>query len=135
MPKELICPDKLYMYFADTQFAREEDTITYDEVCKMINDFPRLAARPDIKGKWIKSDYPDYGTKCSVCNQRNAWGEVNFCPWCGADMRGATPDYVPVIRCRDCRNFNNGICCDMGGLVFAGDDDYCPYGERRAENE
>lgn len=38
-------------------------------------------------GQW------DYGTQCSVCKgtiippkDRNV--RVNFCPWCGADMRG-----------------------------------------------
>lgn len=39
------------------------------------------------KGRW------DYGTQCSVCKRtiippkdRNV--RINFCPWCGADMRG-----------------------------------------------
>ena len=39
------------------------------------------------KGSW------DYGTQCSVCKGTIVppWKRdtrVNFCPWCGADMRG-----------------------------------------------
>lgn len=38
------------------------------------------------KGSW------DYGTKCSVCKgtiipPKDRKVRVNFCPWCGADMR------------------------------------------------
>ena len=38
------------------------------------------------KGSW------DYGTQCSVCKgtivpPQNRKTHVNFCPWCGADMR------------------------------------------------
>lgn len=41
-------------------------------------------------GKWIMVTEPDGFThsKCSNCNQFNDWGDVPFCPWCGADMRG-----------------------------------------------
>ena len=39
------------------------------------------------KGSW------DYGTQCSVCKgtiipPKDRKVRVNFCPWCGADMRG-----------------------------------------------
>lgn len=38
-------------------------------------------------GQW------DYGTQCSVCKgtiipPKDRKVRVNFCPWCGADMRG-----------------------------------------------
>ena len=38
------------------------------------------------KGSW------DYGTQCSVCKgaiipPQNRKTHINFCPWCGADMR------------------------------------------------
>ena len=40
-----------------------------------------------IKGKWIPTpdDFAEF--KCSVCDKPNFW-EDNFCPNCGADMRG-----------------------------------------------
>lgn len=45
------------------------------------------------KGKWIPhydaEDYP-LGCRCSVCNETYVMpdGWANFCPNCGADMRG-----------------------------------------------
>ena len=43
-------------------------------------------------GKWISLDdsrgkYNDYGFKCSECGEHSDY-EENFCPNCGADMRG-----------------------------------------------
>lgn len=47
-------------------------------------------------GKWILSEettedlsgsFETYTrSTCSVCNQANGWGEVPYCPWCGAKM-------------------------------------------------
>lgn len=40
------------------------------------------------KGKWITcKDDPGY-CLCSVCNKIEMWDKYNFCPNCGADMRG-----------------------------------------------
>ena len=46
-----------------------------------------LKAQQPKKGSW------DYGTQCSVCKgtiipPKGRKIRVNFCPWCGADMRG-----------------------------------------------
>ena len=43
------------------------------------------------KGSW------DYGTQCSVCKgtiipPQNRKTHINFCPWCGADMRDSYED-------------------------------------------
>lgn len=45
--------------------------------------------RPVVRGKWIEPD-DDYGYPvCSVCEERSPNDERwNFCPNCGADMRG-----------------------------------------------
>ena len=48
------------------------------------------------KGKWIDYYYPYFevpGIKCSICNKdveywQNHYEKPNFCPNCGADMRG-----------------------------------------------
>ena len=47
-------------------------------------------------GRWIKENDISYELNgqfetytravCSECNQANTWGEVPFCPWCGARM-------------------------------------------------
>ena len=40
--------------------------------------------------KWIMiTEFDGFiHSKCSCCNQFNDWGDVPFCPWCRADMRG-----------------------------------------------
>ena len=38
-----------------------------------------------------------------------------------------TVDAVPVVRCRDCRNFKTYVC----RMVASGYDDFCSYGERK----
>ena len=41
---------------------------------------------PELTAKW-KVDRDDESRHyCSNCNQSNHWGEVPFCPWCGARM-------------------------------------------------
>lgn len=47
--------------------------------------------RPVVRGEWIwtetgDDDYEQYWV-CSVCGEHNFY-EANFCPNCGADMRG-----------------------------------------------
>ena len=54
------------------------------------NRFP--SAQPRMKGKWVKGINENGVTTslfCSECNYENKhWYEWNFCPNCGADMRG-----------------------------------------------
>lgn len=40
-----------------------------------------------------------------------------------------TVDAVPVVRCRDCRFFNDGDCTQVARLV--GEQSYCDLGERK----
>ena len=44
------------------------------------------------KGKWISAlkDDGDSLLRCSICNYPVSyfWGRTNFCPECGADLRG-----------------------------------------------
>ena len=50
----------------------------------------RTEQRP--QGKWIMiTEYDGFlHSKCSNCNQFNDWGDVPFCPWCGAEMIGGS---------------------------------------------
>ena len=38
-------------------------------------------------GKWINLDC-SYASECSICKHREIFPTYNFCPNCGADMRG-----------------------------------------------
>ena len=48
----------------------------------------RIPSADRPKGEWIEINIKDYKAKCSNCR---TWSVVmgNFCPECGADMRGA----------------------------------------------
>lgn len=45
-------------------------------------------------------------------------------------------DVVEVVRCKDCKNFieNPNDCISGYGLTGPEPMDFCPYGERRADN-
>ena len=44
----------------------------------------------------------------------------------------ADADVVPVVRCKDCKHWNNGDCYR---IELTRPDDYCSYGERKSNNE
>ena len=44
--------------------------------------------KPVKKARWMVDREDEVKHYCSNCKQSNSWGEVPFCPWCGADMRG-----------------------------------------------
>lgn len=57
----------------------------------VVKNFPAADVREVKRGKWIRTSYrKGFGYKCSVCgkiyNKRK--NRLNFCPNCGADMRG-----------------------------------------------
>ena len=50
-----------------------------------------------------------------------------------------TVDAVPVVRCKDCKHFkrnleNDTYCSSVNGLTNPLEDDFCSYGERRADD-
>lgn len=50
-----------------------------------------------------------------------------------------TADVVPVVRCKDCKNYNTFGCADGFGWCEnfnngVTDEHYCSYGERRCSN-
>ena len=60
--------------------------------------FPTIEARPVVRGEWeARTDVVGF-VRCSVCHDCNIYddwadGEKwNFCPNCGADMRGTEDD-------------------------------------------
>ena len=64
-----------------------------------IDEIPTADVRENVRGEWKKEirhykgndqEYDYYVIKCSQCGARpqKAWELTNFCPNCGADMRG-----------------------------------------------
>ena len=59
-----------------------------DIISAIQNGTPCADIRENITGEWIEKDIPDtYRWKCSCCGLTRHCKE-NFCPNCGADMRG-----------------------------------------------
>lgn len=73
---------------------------------RQIHDFPAADVRPVVRGKWVQTGGKYSRNKtidrriltCSVCGNflhmegvNAGRGDANFCPNCGADMRGGEP--------------------------------------------
>lgn len=68
----------------------ESGTAAMVQEIKKPTDFPSADVRENVRGKWIDVDpYGDSGLafKCSECD-KNSIRDTNYCPNCGADMRG-----------------------------------------------
>lgn len=57
-----------------------------------VEDTPTVEAKPVVRGEWVEFDIdyggiPTVGYQCSECGQSNGF-LTDFCPNCGADMRG-----------------------------------------------
>ena len=77
----------------------DADLIEYEPMCRargngmyedceiaykdQIDDIPTADVRENVKGEWIVEDGE---VVCSECGEPHI--ETNFCPNCGADMRG-----------------------------------------------
>lgn len=69
------------------------------DVVNLIDAQPTIDAEPIRHGKWIKADSQQYFRKhypcftCSECGYRkDSQKKWNYCPQCGADMRGTEDD-------------------------------------------
>ena len=57
-----------------------------------IDETPTVEAKPVVRGKWHVQDNTFTKFKCSNCKAKNFTMKSNFCPNCGADMRGEKND-------------------------------------------
>ena len=63
-----------------------EDALSY--AIKMVELEPSADVRENVSGEWIDERDP-LTLKCSECGYRvMRYNNTNFCPNCGADMRG-----------------------------------------------
>ena len=69
---------------------------TREEIYVTIDNQPTADVRENVKGEWIKEvdtmggydDYTPINYYCSICGYLSMDGQTNYCPNCGADMRG-----------------------------------------------
>lgn len=72
--------------------------IRVEDIARILNDMPTISLEPERKtGKWIEQDdgWDGIYYECSVCREPFTLIDgtpsdnlYNFCPNCGADMRG-----------------------------------------------
>ena len=70
-----VCKDKENLYLAGVMAAG-------------VQMIPTVEAVPVVRGEWIAQDESLTRFMCSHCKAKNNGGHENFCPNCGADMRG-----------------------------------------------
>lgn len=65
------------------------DTFDKSEIIGVIEEQPVADVRENVRGEWTMLDPDEYllPFRCSHCN-RNSENKYDFCPNCGADMRG-----------------------------------------------
>ena len=62
------------------------------------------------------------GAKCRAC-----WVDDAMC----LIDDYTTVDAAPVVRCRDCKHYNEGFCVGYHAHHDIMPDDFCSYGERK----
>ena len=75
--------------------ASNGDADFINKVTRLMIEAPSIDIEPK-RGEWIYVTVEEglrtgrgYGHHCSECDEINRSGSSNFCPNCGADMRGA----------------------------------------------
>lgn len=73
-----------------------QTTTAINQIISDIRNESTADVRENVYGKWIyKNDnvlIPTGYWECSVCKEGRLMYEQNFCPHCGADMRGEEND-------------------------------------------
>ena len=84
----LIDADALYMELVKMKDFGE---LTAKKAIRVVKKAPTIDAEPVRHGKWI-GYAGTIGNECSVCGKwidvLQGTAEMNYCPNCGADMRG-----------------------------------------------
>ena len=82
---------------AKTRKWNEIVYMTIDTCMKAVDEQPTADVRENVKGEWIEKKPMNFGKcvnglgsifKCSVCGEEISCCTTNYCPNCGADMRG-----------------------------------------------
>lgn len=91
--KKYIELDVVIEAFDDPAVERNYGDVDPDSVIRVIETIPAADVRPVVRGKWVRKVEIDGVLKreyfvCSECGQTRMLNFHNFCPNCGADMRG-----------------------------------------------
>lgn len=93
-----------FMKIAITRsLTHKKDRMTFTKIKETINQQPPVDAKPIVRGEWkhfgekdwLRDNGQPVFINCSKCNNyvlNNASTNWNYCPNCGADMRGGTDD-------------------------------------------
>lgn len=65
--------------------SERESYIKFYDALKTIDDAPSVPTVEPKRGEWL--EIGDDWIKCSLCGKEICY-DANFCPNCGADMRG-----------------------------------------------
>lgn len=82
----LIDADDL-MNWSETVPLTDDGGIDINDFEEKLKSMPTIDAEPVKHGKWIEYPIADGMNQCSECGVLR-FGESNYCPNCGADMRG-----------------------------------------------
>lgn len=82
--------------WCDKEWSRCKRGSDFEDACCAIENAPTIEERKTGRWKRTYLDHEAMGERpsifyCSVCNQCIAY-PVNYCPSCGADMRGGGQD-------------------------------------------
>lgn len=75
-----------------------EGRVSNDPVVIAVSCEPTADVKEVVRGEWIKDDYGSYIKICSICGKKplatpnGVPSYSDFCPHCGADMRGDQND-------------------------------------------
>ena len=86
--------EKIHSDFDECLVWDESGKHTADEVERILDTIPPADVRPVKRGRWVygivRADIP-IPLECSACEWQ-VTRRTNFCPNCGADMRGGDAD-------------------------------------------
>lgn len=86
--------DEVDMFFRNVK----SEKIHKSGIHAMIENIPTADVVERKRGEWINEKvdvgyhFAEYDYECSICGGHTGYGRYSttpYCPWCGADMRGA----------------------------------------------
>ena len=70
--------------------------------------------------KWVDGEYRPV-----------SWDEIDMTIAPKVEIKGV--EFIKVVRCKDCKHFNDGDCTEMPKI--RSESDYCSWGERKESEE